>query len=177
MKNLNKMAQRIHQLNIKWWQDPITGERIQRNKGELIALIHSEISEAYEGIKNDLIDDHLTHRKMEEVEMADGVIRAFDYAGGFGYNLEFDFHSRAAKGSKENCISQLHLILSSMLEVERKGKPGADIILSEFIYNVELYCETFGLDLKGAIEEKLAYNAQRSDHKPENRIKDGGKKF
>jgi hypothetical protein len=33
------------------------------------------------------------------------------------------------------------------------------------------------LDLGGAIAEKLAYNASRADHKPENRIKPGGKTF
>lgn len=30
---------------------------------------------------------------------------------------------------------------------------------------------------EGAVVEKLAYNAQRADHKPENRAKEGGKKF
>jgi NTP pyrophosphatase (non-canonical NTP hydrolase) len=34
-----------------------------------------------------------------------------------------------------------------------------------------------GLDLGGAIVEKLAYNAQRADHKPENRAAAGGKAF
>ncbi|XEY16560.1 hypothetical protein ABMY26_07125 (plasmid) [Azospirillum sp. HJ39] len=34
-----------------------------------------------------------------------------------------------------------------------------------------------GLDLAGAVLEKMAFNANRSDHKPENRVLDGGKKF
>lgn len=34
-----------------------------------------------------------------------------------------------------------------------------------------------GIDLGGAIEEKRSFNTVRSDHKIENRIKDGGKKF
>jgi hypothetical protein len=34
-----------------------------------------------------------------------------------------------------------------------------------------------GLDLGGAIAEKLAYNAQRADHKMEHRMQEGGKKF
>ena len=33
-----------------------------------------------------------------------------------------------------------------------------------------------GLDLGGAVAEKLDYNQKRADHKPENRAKDGGKK-
>lgn len=34
-----------------------------------------------------------------------------------------------------------------------------------------------GLDVGGAVAEKLAYNMQRADHKMENRAKDGGKAF
>jgi hypothetical protein len=34
-----------------------------------------------------------------------------------------------------------------------------------------------GFDLGGAISEKLAYNAARADHKPENRREANGKKF
>jgi len=34
-----------------------------------------------------------------------------------------------------------------------------------------------GFDLAGAVAEKRAYNAEREDHKPENRRKEGGKAF
>lgn len=52
-----------------------------------ICLAHSELSEAMEGLRKDLDDDKLPHRKMEEVELADAVIRIFDYAGAKGYDL------------------------------------------------------------------------------------------
>lgn len=55
-----------------WWDNP-------RNDGELICLMHSELSEAMEGLRKDLMDDHLPERKMVEVEMADAVIRIMDY--------------------------------------------------------------------------------------------------
>jgi hypothetical protein len=32
-----------------WYSDPVTGERKERNTAELIALCHSELSEALEG--------------------------------------------------------------------------------------------------------------------------------
>lgn len=70
-----------------WWSDIETGSPIQRNKGELLCLIHSEISEAMEGERKDLMDDKLPHRKMAEVELADTVIRICDYAGAHGYDL------------------------------------------------------------------------------------------
>ena len=33
------------------------------------------------------------------------------------------------------------------------------------------------LDLGGAFEEKMAFNAVRADHQPDNRMKEGGKKY
>lgn len=116
---INAIRDNIHQKNVEagWWHDLETGEKLERNKGELLCLIHSEISECMEGVRKDLMDDKLPGRKMEEVELADAVIRILDYAGGYG------------------------------------------------------------LDIGGAIVEKLKYNQQRADHKPENRRKENGKKF
>lgn len=115
--NLNQYAAEVHKANEKWWIDIETGERLNRNKGELLCLIHSEISECLEGVRKGLADDHLPHRLMEEVELVDALIRIFDYAGGHG------------------------------------------------------------LDLQGAYEEKMAYNARRADHKHESRKLANGKKF
>ena len=86
MLQLNNLAAEIHQLNHKWWHDK-NGKPIQRKKGELLCLIHSEISEAMEGERKDLIDDKLPHRKMAEVELADALIRILDYSAGFGYDI------------------------------------------------------------------------------------------
>lgn len=94
--NLNELSKAVHAANIKWWQDPATSQPIQRNKGELLALIHSEISEALEGERKDLMDDKLPHRKMAEVELADAIIRILDYAGGFGYDLQGAFDEKMA---------------------------------------------------------------------------------
>jgi hypothetical protein len=85
--NLNVLANQIHAANQKWWMDLDTGVPIKRNKGELLCLIHSEISEAMEGERKDLMDDKLPHRKMAEVELADALIRILDYAAGFGYDI------------------------------------------------------------------------------------------
>lgn len=84
---LRGMTEFCHKRNIKWWQDPATGLPIERNVGELLCLIHSEISEAMEGHRKGLMDDKLPKRPMIEVELADALIRIFDLAGGLKLDL------------------------------------------------------------------------------------------
>lgn len=86
-KAADLLAEVCHEANKSWWQDPITGEPIQRNKGEQLMLIVSEIAECMEGVRKNLMDDKLPDRKMEEVELADAVIRIMDYAGGHGLDI------------------------------------------------------------------------------------------
>lgn len=73
--------------NAGWHTDLQTGELIERNKAEMICLIHSELSEAMEGERKNLMDDHLPNRTMAEVEMADAIIRIMDYCGRWGYDI------------------------------------------------------------------------------------------
>lgn len=94
--DLNQYATVCHEANLKWWRDPVSGNLICRNKGELLCLIHSEISEAMEGERKDLMDDKLPHRRMAEVELADALIRIFDYAGAFGYDLQGAYEEKMA---------------------------------------------------------------------------------
>lgn len=58
-----------------WWET-------ERNDGELIALMHSELSEALEAMRN--------HGKKEDLaeELADCCIRIFDYCGARDIDLE-----------------------------------------------------------------------------------------
>jgi len=96
-----------------WWNDG-KGKYVIPTK---LCLIHSEISEAMEGHRKDLMDSHLPHRKAVEVELADAIIRIADLAG------------------------------------------------------------ALGLDVGGAIDEKMEYNSNRNDHKLEVRASEGGKSY
>lgn len=85
--SLQRLQGYIHYVcNEKWWHDE-EGNPIERNRAELIALMHSELSEGLEGERKSLSDTHLPHRPMIEVELADTIIRILDYAGGFGYDV------------------------------------------------------------------------------------------
>ena len=99
-----------------WWHN-LDGTPKTRNKAEMICLMHSELSEAMEGVRKNLQDDKLPHRSMVEVELADTIIRIMDFSEGFG------------------------------------------------------------LDVAGAIVEKVEYNRNRADHKIENRKLEGSKNF
>jgi hypothetical protein len=71
-----------------WWTDLSTGEPLLRNKGEMIALIHSELSEALEGVrKPGLMSDKIPEFTVEEEEMADALVRIFDYCAGHGVRV------------------------------------------------------------------------------------------
>jgi len=82
-------------------------------------------------------------------------------------------------------IALIHSEVSEMLEGLRKGKQdehlpfrtqeeaeAADIGIRLFDY-----CKARGLDLAGAMADKMDYNAERADHKPEARNSAEGKKF
>lgn len=77
----NQQQAIVRDVNIAngWWQ-------ADRNRAELIALMHSELSEALEARRaGNPPDKHLPQFDSETVELADVVIRIMDYAA--AYNL------------------------------------------------------------------------------------------
>lgn len=73
-----------------WWNEKGTGESLIGNPYVIatkLMLCVTELSEAMEGLRKDLMDDKLPHRKMAEVELGDTLIRICDLAGALGYNL------------------------------------------------------------------------------------------
>lgn len=93
---LNHYSDECHLAAKQWWHDIETGARLDRNKGEMLMLQVSEIAEAMEGARKNAMDDKLPHRLMEEVELADALIRIFDYAGAYGFDLEGAYREKLA---------------------------------------------------------------------------------
>lgn len=72
-----------------WWSeyDEMPGQYRKYFLAAKRDLMHTELAEATEGSRKNQMDDHLPHRKMEEVELADTIIRIMDYAGQLNYDL------------------------------------------------------------------------------------------
>ena len=87
VKILNEMRSLCRVAAERWYYDPLTGEQLLLNKGERFALMHSELSEAFEGERKGIMDKHLPNRRAVEVELADLLIRVFDYAGEYKLDL------------------------------------------------------------------------------------------
>lgn len=114
---VNALAADIHEQNkvAGWWNNKQTGQYDPNsvNAGEKMMLMVSEIAEAMEGDRKDLMDDKLPHRKMVEVELADAVIRIFDFAAAKGYDLG----NAIAEKRAFNAIRPDH-------KIENRMKPG-----------------------------------------------------
>ena len=79
----------------------------------------------------------------------------------------------------------IHSEISEAMEGHRKGamddklphRPALEVELADAVIRICDLAGGFDLDLGGAVAEKLAYNRNRADHKPENRVLEGGKAY
>lgn len=80
---INVLAEEVHQIahNHGWWEH-------DRNNAEMIALMHSELSEALEGERHgNPPSEHIPNFSAVEEEFADTIIRILDYAQARNFDL------------------------------------------------------------------------------------------
>ena len=183
---INEWSEEIHQdcVNVGWWDDP------DRCIYTCIQLVSTEIAEATEGARKDLMDDHLDTFKMEEVELADAVIRLLDLGGKLG----LEYHCTTAEHNSWcnawNPVGMQHLginkkilefaemyMLKDVYPEQDIGHELLALTYSDTIKSILQVARNRGYDFYEAFELKIDYNRSRQDHKRENRAKPGGKAF
>jgi hypothetical protein len=185
-----KLAQEIHQDNIDagWWkQTPIidqgaaTGEwaTIPRNIGELLCLVHSEISEAWEGAVTNALDDKLPLEHMFDVELADTAIRLYDILGYCKTDIKnITIVRQKLVDNLAINLNWIHYHVSQAMEGFRKSdQMKAEIGLLTALYAIWDLADLCDVKLIRILFLKRQFNAIREDHKLENRAKIDGKKF
>lgn len=186
-----------------WWSmdNPLGKVNITRR----FNLIHSELAEATEADRRGARDSHLPLYPGVLVEFADayirtcdilGAITAADVSGAFGnylgktiaaaINIDGEPWDPIKDGGAEisSIIFSLHNLTDSLaMSILLPGEEADDVyvtatgVLASYSVAAEALYRRYGITLREVIDEKMAYNAHRADHKPEARRAKGGKAY
>lgn len=187
MTDFNKLAADIFAQNKEagWWDD------MNRCPYTTLQLVSTEIAEATEGERKNLMDDKLPHRKMGEVELADALIRVLDFGGRYGIlaqagvlgkipGLDTPYDYTAPKWHYL-LNRQLFCFGDSIVTYLNAGHTRfSRTVAHEYTYLIGSLLDasaSLGYDIMAAMEEKREYNKTRQDHTREHRATENGKKF
>ena len=162
----NSVADYIHGVNVTkgFWPENVA----DRNVGEALCLIHSEISEAFEAVVTGDQDDKIPEYSGFSAEIADTMIRVLDLGGALGADFDtinwYDTEGVVTVSPFTSVVEDLlvaHLLVSRALEHDRKGRREDMLaeLVSLFAYCMELLYK-HGIPL-AVIFDKVAYNIGR----------------
>lgn len=162
--NIEKLAREIHAENVAvgWWDAyPVKEDRVVT----ALMLTITELSEAVEGDRKNLKDDHLPQYDMRGVELADAAIRLLDLIGACGRYVSIT--------SPLNSFAEYMFLLCKII----CGSDSLEIDLFQIVKHIKAVADLCEYDLEEMIEAKREYNRLRADHKRENRAKEHGKAY
>ena len=153
---LKHMAKEIHRTACEkgWWDS-------DRNNGEMIALMHSELTEMIDAYEAGEMDDHLPDTLGYKAEAADVVIRVLDTC----YNRGWDCWSKALDviksdgWSPDRSVSEGHRMLSQALEALRHKKDPSKHFTSVITYMAMAVGSSYALIQ--VMRKKMDYNKNR----------------
>lgn len=164
---LNELARLCHEANKKWWLDLERGCRHCDGYGKLATVANSPLGDVWT-----LGSTTIKLAPVEEVRyIICSVCKGVPYPP----------KNRNVGELLMLCVSEL----AEALEGNRKGlmddklprRKMFEVELADCLIRIFDLCGGMGLDVGAAFVEKMAYNAQRADHKIENRLMEGGKAY